>query len=248
MQGVPVRAISEVRVSTLTAHLLAGASALSLVGVGLVMRSAWEAAAVVYGPSGEASTGSPALSQRLPMVLQDLSYRQVGIPLVVSSALAAAAVASLHRHPSWKQVRRLRWEVMVAGLLTLVVVVLFALANLYVLTGPAQVSDQPFGPPSPAELTAGNLTTLTASLLILTAATLWWLRLEPGPDGSDDSTDDATDAEPAADDDREVSVEQEAVNLPAPVQAPPGSADSTGDEAARDYSRDWSPEDFRRPS
>ncbi|EAP98435.1 hypothetical protein JNB_15763 [Janibacter sp. HTCC2649] len=242
--------MSEARLSTLTTRLLAGASVLSLVGVGLVMRFAWDSAAVVYGPQGETSTGSPALEQRLQMVLQDLSYRQVGIPLVVSSALAAAAVATLHRHPSPAQVRRLRWEVLGAGLLTLVVVVLFALANLYVLAGPAPMSDQPFGPPSPFELTAGNLTALAASLLILTAATLWWLRLEPAADGTDDAANDATNDEPGDDvrDDREVSVEQEAVSVPAPVQASPGSSDSTGHEGAKDYSRDWSPEDFRRPS
>lgn len=242
MQGVPVGTISEKQLSTLTTRLLAGASVLNLVGVGLVMRSVWEAAAVTFGSEGEATTGYPALAERLSIVLQDLSYRQVGLPLVVSSGLAAAAVATLHGHPSREGTRRLRWEVMVAGLLTLVVVVLFALVNLYVLAGPTTASDQPFGPSSPAELAAGNLTTLAASLLTLTAATLWWMRLTADePDVERDSGDPEA-SEDEALDDQDVPAVESAEQEPSRHRA-----SRVDDQSTPDYRRDWSPEDFLPP-
>lgn len=232
-----MRAISEARLSTLTARLLAGASVLSLAGVGLVMRFAWTASAVTFGPEGEMTGEPPPFAERLPMVLLDLSYRQMGVPLVVTSLLAAAAVAILHRHPSRVVVRRLRWEVMVAGLLTLVVVVLFTLANLYVLAGPVPVSDQPFGVPSPVEMTAGNLTTLTASLLTLTAATLWWVRLSA----------DEPDAKGLGDDPEVLADEDATAVEPANEETPRDRSHSVDDQISPDYRRDWSPEDFRPP-
>lgn len=255
MQGVAVRSISEARLFTLTVRLLVGASVVSLIGFVLVMRFSWESFSVDYGVVVTVSTETPALLQRLTTVMLDLSYRQVATALVVSSGLAAVAVATLHRHPSREAVRRLRWEVLIAVALTLVAVVLFGLANLYVLTSPAPVSDQQFGPPSPLHVTAGNLTTLTASLLIVVVTILWWLRLGSVPDDAaneveaddaDSDTGDTGDSETEGV--RETSVEQEAgVAPPVPARTSRDASDNLGHGAAMGYPQDWSPEDFLPP-
>lgn len=241
------------RLFGVSARLLAGASVLTTIGVGLALRMSWQQAGQNYGPDGPVEGTGVPFDQRLTMVIFELNYRQLGLQLLLAAALVGAAVLVLHRHPSWAQVRLVRWEVLGAGVLALAFVVALIVGSLYVMTA---LDDAPdfMGPQPLTELILGNLPTLVASLLTLTAAALWWLRLEPVTDGTDDGSDDEAADDPAdkpADeprDDLDASVEQEAaVSRPVPARAPLDSSDNLGNGAAMGYPQDWSPEDFRPP-
>lgn len=236
-----LRSMSTERLVGVSTRLLAGASVLSAVGLGLVIRFAWQQAGQSYGPDGTPSDSSLPFAQQLTLVVFDLNYRQLGVQMLLACALVGAAVAALHRNRSWEEVRRLRWEVLGAGLLSLALVVVLVLAHLYVMTAPdaAFAAGGYIGPQPVTEMILGNLITLGAALLVLTAAALWWLRLEAGADGTDDDS---------VDDDPDGSVEQEAAeSQPTPTQVSLDSSDSPDGGAAEDYQHDWSPEDFRPP-
>ncbi|MFC7486074.1 hypothetical protein ACOCJ7_12545 [Knoellia sp. CPCC 206453] len=208
----------------------------------------WQQSGQNYGPDGQVDGTGVPFAQRLTLAMFDLGYRQIGLQLLLAAALVGAAVVVLHRNPSWAQVRLVRWEVLGAGLVALAPVVGLVLANLYVLTPSDDATrglPDYMGPQPLTEPILGNLPTLLASVLTLTAAGLWWLRLEPVADGTDDPADDAAD-EPS--DDLDASVEEEAAgSLPVPAQAPLDSSDNLGNGAAMGYPQDWSPEDFRPP-
>lgn len=251
--GWPMRAWakSTERLLGVSARLLAVASVLSSIGLGLAIRQAWQQTGQSFGPDGATADFGVPFTHRLTMVMLDLSYRQVGTPLLLSSALVGAAVLALHRNPSWARVRLVRWEVLGAGILALAIAAGLVLVNLYVMASPDEATEDSayyMGPQPLTELIIGNVPTLVASVLTLAVAGLWWLRLEPvaddDPDG--DSDDDPAD-EPG--DDLDASVEQETVaSLPVPPQAARDSSDPLGNGAAMGYPQDWSPEDFRRPS
>ncbi|WP_353951395.1 hypothetical protein V6K52_17435 [Knoellia sp. S7-12] len=242
------------RLFGVSARLLAGASVLTTFGLGLALRMSWQQTNQNYGPDGQIEGGGVPFAQHLTMVMFDLGYRQIGVQLLLAAALVGAAVVVLHRNGSWAQVRLVRWEVLGAGLVTLVPVVGLILANLYVLTPSDDVTRgmaDYMGPQPMTELILGNLPILVASVLTLTAAGLWWLRLEPVADGTvDDPADDPAE-EP--DDDIDAAAEQEAVeqeaavSRPVPARTPLDSSDNLGNGAAMGYPQDWSPEDFRPP-
>jgi hypothetical protein len=128
-----------------------------------------------------------------------------------------------------------------AGLLVFVVAGGLVLANLYVLTAPDGATGGPedyLGPQPLTEPIVGNLVTLGATLLVLTVATLWWLRLAPVPEvdlGEAGEEEEPVDEVPTG-------------GRPTPARGSSDAPKTAADEATADYSRDWSPEDFRRPS
>ncbi len=215
------------RLLGVSARLLAGASVLTTIGVGLALRMSWQQTGQNYGPDGQVEgTGLP-FAQHLPIVMFDLGYRQIGAQLLLAAALVGAAVVVLHRDGSWAQVRLVRWEVLGAGLVTLAPVVGLVLANLYVLTPSDDATGgmpDYMGPQPMTELILGNLPTLVAAVLTLAAAGLWWLRLEPVTAATDNCIDDGTDGTDDPDasvDDRDASVEPEAAeSRPARAQTP----------------------------
>jgi hypothetical protein len=214
---VQVRELPRDRLVGLSTRLLTGASVLVTVGLVLILRSAWQQYAQSLGPDGAPADGATSLALRATLLVLDSGYRPLGPQLLLASGLVGAAVVALHLHPSWEQVRRLRWEVLAAALLVLVVVVGLILGNGYVLTNPALPGGDVAtftGQELPTELIAGNVATLCAALLVLTVAMLWWWRLAPAPVVDPEEPDEE---EPA-------------------------------DETTTDWSREWSPEDFRPPS
>ncbi|KGN41517.1 hypothetical protein N801_06825 [Knoellia aerolata DSM 18566] len=221
------------RLVGVSTRLLAGASVLTTTGLLIGLRSAWQQYEESSEPDGSPLTLTFAV--RTTLLVVESGFRPIGAQLLLASALVAVAVMALHRHPSWGQARRLRWEVLGALLLALVVVLGLVLANLYAMTSPDSAGDDPagfFGTGPPTDLIVGNLMTLCASLLTLTGAVLWWVRLAPAPE----------------------------VDLGESVDEEPTATDSTPGDASRDestpfvddgtttdWSRDWSPEDFRPP-
>lgn len=241
----------------LSARLLAVASVLNSVGLGLAIRLVWRQTTENYGPSGTFEGGVLPFSQRLTVMMFDLSYRQVGVQLLLSSALVGAAVLALHRNASWAQVRLVRWEVLGAGVVTLAVVAGLILANVYVLMSPdggAGGVDAFMGPQPLIELILASLTPLLAALVTLAMATLWWLRLEPAPDGSAEGTDDTVDPvlgdnddDKHTDGDHDALAEQQATELPPPPAQATVDLEGVGSGGAMGYPQDWSPEDFQPP-
>lgn len=229
-----MRHIAGDRLIGVTARLLVAAAVSVVVGLFLVLRNTWQQLGQSLGPDGTVTTVGVPFADRATMMVVESSHRSTGAQLVLASALVAAAVAALHRHHSWERVRRLRWEVLAAGLLVLAVVLGLVLVNVYVVTVPDGAVDEDAisaGPQPFVGMAVANLATLCASLLILTGATLWWLRLAPAPD-----------------DDREDPVEEQpAASEPAPGRESGDASRSAGDGSTADWSRDWSPEDFRPP-
>lgn len=236
-----VRHLTRGRLLGVTARLLTGASVLVVVGLALVIRSAWQQIAEVYGPDGTATSVDVPFAQRATMVVFESSYRLITVPLLVASVLVVGAAVALDRHPSREQVGRLRWEVMGAGSLVLVVAGGLALANLYVLTGPDGATGGPqdyIGPQPLTEPIVINLVMLGATLLLLTVAALWWWGPAPAPE---------VDVE-LADQEEEPVDEVHTGGRPTPARGVSDAHRTPVDEATADYSRDWSPEDFRPPS
>lgn len=266
------------RLLGVSARLLAGASVLTTIGVGLTLRMAWNQVGQNYGPDGLVEDSAVPFAQRLTMVMFDLSYRQNGAQLLLATALVGAAVVVLHRNGTWARGRRVRWEVLAAGVVVAVPVAGLLLANLYVLTPSDDANGglpEYMGPQPTLEPILGNLPPLAAAALVLTAAGLWWLRVESvpvdtdevgegdsvdldedsavGADGTPDTdgtphTDGSSDTDGTRAHDRISPVEPvAAVRRPAPAQVS-DSADGEPDGVALGYPQDWSPEDFRRPA
>lgn len=240
-----VRSMSVDRFVDLSVRLLAGAAVLTAVGLALSIRFGWRQSGSSFGEDGTATdVGLPFGQHVFLLVAFDLSSRQIGVQLLLASALVAAAVVALHRNPSRSQVRSLRWEVLGSGGVVLVPVVGLAVAFLYVLTDPGDANGDVanfIGPMKLTEMVIANLITLGASLLVLTAATLWWLRLDADP-AVPVVPEEAEDVE------MEEVVEQEAADShQARTNPHRESSGSPDDAAAGDYRHDWSPEDFRPP-
>ena len=237
-----------------SARLLAAASVLTTVGLGLTTWTGWQQIGQSYGPDGTPTMGNVDFPDRVSIAIFQSSFGAGGLQLSLAAVLLVGAVLALHLHPRRSRLRTLRWEVLAAGVVTLVPTVLIVLANLYVLTSPADGGgdgSEFVGPQPMTEVALNNLTTLMAALLTLTVAALWWLRLGKAPDEGGDA--DPGDVE-AGDDEDEVDgapVEDETAPVALAVAQraphPRGPADATSVETHRDYSRDWSPEDFLPP-
>lgn len=246
-----VRSMSAERFFDLSARLLAGAAVLTALGLGLVVRFVWNQAGQSYGPDGTATEVPVRFATRVTMVMTDLTYRQIAVQLLLACALVAAAVVILHRNPAWDQVRRLRWEVLGAGLLVLIPVAGLAFANLYLLTDPVSEDDAAgwFGPQPLTDFLVGNLTVAGASLLVLTAATLGWLRLGPVVADIDDDSDEERDDDLDGTDDVDDAGEQRAAHPSRPpTRSPRDARTQPASGGGEDYRHDWSPEDFRPPN
>jgi hypothetical protein len=245
-----VRTMSTERLIRVSTRLLAGASLLTMLGLGLTLWYVWRQMGQAYGPDGTAGPVDAPFSQRLTMLTFEASYRTWGVQLLLASALVAAALVALHRLPS-SRVGSMVWEVLAAGVLALLLAVALTVPNIYVLTAPeGTIGDAAaaLGPAPLGELALSNLSVLGASLLLLTAAALWWWRLgaEPneGPERHEDAEDlgDSHDNEDSGDTDDHVHPTSDSV----PTRAAATEARPV-DEPVKDYSRDWSPEDFLPP-
>ncbi|MEO6019949.1 MAG: hypothetical protein ABIP45_06840 [Knoellia sp.] len=250
-----LRSMSTERLLGASARLLAAASVLTAAGLALNMWFGWEQTGQSYGEDGTATDVGLPFGQRVFLLLAfDLSYRQIGIQLLLASALVAAAVVVLHRNPSLSPLRSLRWEVLASGCVVFAPVVGLVVANLYFLIFPPDAGGDLanyIGPMPWTEMAIANLTTLGASLLTLTFSTLWWLRLgtEDDPVSTDDESDGHDDRDESTD--AEEKVEQEAADDSwAPTHLPldrSAGVDSLEGGAGENYQHDWSPEDFRPP-
>ncbi|KRE40857.1 hypothetical protein [Knoellia sp. Soil729] len=237
-----------------SARLLAGASVLTVIGVGLVIRSVWQQAGQSYSQDGiQTDVGAP-FGARLAMAMFDFTYRALSTQLLLASALVAAAVVLLHRIPSWDRVRSLRWEVFGALLLVMVPVLVLVAAALYLLTSPSATEGVGafLDARQLADSSLAFLSTLGASLLVLVAATLAWLRLGPLVDDiGDDSEEERDDGLDGLDDlhGTDEAGEQWAVDRPRPPTSFTRDARTQpASGGGEDYRDDWSPEDFRPPS
>lgn len=253
--------MSTERALGLSARLLAGASALTVVGLAVGLWSAWRQTGQFSGVDGTVSDSGLPFSAHLGLFVFDLHYRQLGAQLMLTCALLAAAVLALHQIPSWNQVRRLRWEVLGAGIVALGAVMGLVLAHLAVLTSSDDAAGDMtdfMGPQPLTELSLSNLLTLAASLLILGVTTLWWLRLGASADGDDVDGADVDGAEDDGDtgvgDDPvhtatavDVVPETHAQSLTAGSRTMRDASDTLGHGAAMGYPQDWSPEDFQPP-
>lgn len=248
-----VRSMSAERFFDLSARLLAGAAVLTALGLGLVVRFAWNQTAQSYGPDGTATDLAVPFRDHLAMVMLDFSYRQLGTQMLFASVLVGAAVALLHRHPSWNHAKRLRWEALAAGLLVLILDLGLAAANLDLLTSPraSDTAEAWFGAGQLTDQAVGNLATLGAALLVLVTAALGWLRLGPvvddvGDDSDEERDDDLDDFDGT--DDVDDAGEQRAVDrLRLPMSSPREARTQPASGGGEDYRHDWSPEDFRPP-
>lgn len=195
-----VRSMPADRFFGVTARLLAGAAALSVAGPGLVMWFAWRQSAQSYGPDGVATDLQVPVRDHLALVMLDFNYRQVGTQLLFASAMVGTAVVLLHRVPSWELASRLRWEVWAAGLMVLVPILGCAGANLYLVTSrpSGDGTEMWIAPGHMAEQALGPLAILAASLLVLVAAALGWLRLAPAATEVGGDCDDDPDVDLAS--------------------------------------------------
>jgi len=254
---VRLRSMPADRFFGISARLLAGASVLSVAGLWLVMSFMWRQSAQSFDPDGVATDIEMPFTDHLSLVMLDMNYRQLVMQLLFASAMAGAAVVLLHQIRSWERVRRLRWEVLGAGALVLVPAVALALANVYVMTsaGASDSSGGWFAPEQLVEQAFGAFAALGASLLVLVAAALGWLRLEVSGNVTADSVDAKAPEVPG---DAEVTDEnppetpcvcasgRSGDHMRRRKEGVSGSAGASG--VAEDYRHDWSPEDFRRPS
>jgi hypothetical protein len=239
-----------------SARLLAGAAGLVVLGLGLVMRLVWQQTGPAFTSDGTPADGHVPFTDHLGMVMLDLGYRQLGSQLLCASALVGAAVALLHRIPSLEQARRLRWEVLAAGLLVLVLVMGLVAGNLHLATslGAGEGLESWFDQAQLAGQSLAQLPALGASLLVLVAAALGWLRLAPATDimggdavGDEVEGDDGT--ERAGPDDTDAWDGRVEPDRPHAASGPPrDSRERLASGVAEDFRHDWSPEDFQRPS
>lgn len=168
--------------------------------------------------------------------------------------LLACAVMALQLHPTPSRVRSLRWEVLAAGVVTLVPTVVLVLGNLYILTDPSDndADEAIIGSPSMIDIVGNGLAIAVGALVVLVLAALWWVRLGTAPDvGGADAVDGDEESEVVSNhvdgEDGPEHVPQTPRSPAAANRSPDGPAHGTFGEPTRDYSRDWSPEDFRPP-
>ena len=243
-----VRGMSTERLLGVTARLLASAAVLVVVGLGMVVRLMWQQLGQTLGPDGTPSDAGMDLASRVTIMVFETGYRPVGVQLLLASVLLAAAVGFLHAGAATSLSRSIRWEVLGAGVVVLVAVVGVVLAHLYVVTADDAVTARAngyIGPQPMTELVLGNLSVCAASLALLAGAALWWMRSGQAPD-------DAVE-EPAGEDatSEDAISEDGTVEDADPGEVPRGASrvrDDSMDGAPVDYSRDWSPEDFRPPT
>jgi len=228
-----LRAMPTERLLGVTARLLAAAAVLVVVGLGLVTWSGWRQIGRSYGPDGTSTVGDMPFSARVAIAVFESSFRTAGLQLTVASVLVAGAVLALHLHPNRPQIGSLRWEVLAAGAVDLVLVVVFVIAHVFVLTAPESVDGDVsnfIGLQPMTEAALINLLPLGAAMLALVAAALGWVGLGPATDVEElDEDADPEDAEP--------------------VDTSPDAPEDRSEDTVGpvDYSRDWSPEDFRPP-
>lgn len=245
-----LREMATDRLVSVSARLLAVGSVLTTVGLGLTTWAGWQQIGQSYGPDGTPTTGNVDFADRVSIAIFQSSFGPGGVQLSLAAVLLTGAVLALHLHPTRSRLRSLRWEVLGAGVVTLIPTVVLVLGNLYVVTAPADGDgdgSEFVGPQPMTEVALNNLTTLTAALLVLVIAGLWWLRLGTAPDEVGD--DEVEDTEPPVEPENEDDDESGPGALVAVQRSPHPDhpAHSAFDEPARDYSRDWSPEDFRPP-
>lgn len=235
-----LRAMSTERLVGVTARLLAAAAVLVAIGLGLVARNMWQQTGQSFGEDGTPTDLGMDLATRITLMVFETGYRPLAMQALLASVLLAAAVAAFHRKAGSARSGSLRWEVLGAGVVVLVAVVVLFLAHLYVLTADDSASRASgyLGPQSVTPLLLGNVSILIAALGVMAVATQWWLRSGPVPDDANESADEVKDEDSGDGDDT------------GPVGWS-GSArevrDDPGIDAPVDYSRDWSPEDFLPP-
>ncbi|MDT0212967.1 hypothetical protein Q9R29_03615 [Rothia sp. ARF10] len=241
-----LRAMSTERLGGVTARLLAAAAVLVAIGLGLVARIMWQQTGQAFGEDGTPTDLGMDLATRITLMVFETGYRPLAMQALLASVLLAAAVAAFHRKGASARSGSLRWEVLGAGVVVLVAVVVLFLAHLYVLTADDSASRASgyLGPQSVTPLLLANVSILTAALGVMAVATLWWLGSGPVPDDADESADEVEDEDEDEDED----------SGDADGTGPVGWSRSAGEvrddprvDAPVDYSRDWSPEDFLPP-
>ena len=235
-----LRTMSTERLLGVTARLLAAAAVLVVAGLGLVTWSGWRQIGQSYGPDGTPTTGEMSFSAKVAIAVFETSFRSVGLQLTVAAVLVAGAVVALRLHPGRPRTGSLRWEVLGAGSVVLTVVLLFVGAHVFVVTAPDGVEGDVsnyIGLQPMTEAALINLLPLCAALLTLVVTALWWAR--PGHVTDVDEDADPEDADP------EDADPEDAEPVWVSRDAREGRATQSGGQV--DYSRDWSPEDFRPP-
>lgn len=241
-----LRGMSTERLLGVTARLLAASAVLVVVGLALVTWSGWRQIGQSYGPDGTPPTGEMPLSARVAIAVFESSFRPAGLQLTVAAVLVAGAVVALQLHPGRPHLGSLRWEVLGAGSAVLFVAVVFVSAHAFVITAPDSVDGDVsnyIGLQPMTEAALINLLPMGAALLTLVAAALWWRTLGRATD--DDVEEESTDEDdPSEDDTSEDAEDAEPVHE---RRRTPVARDASTGAPAVDYSRDWSPEDFRPP-
>ncbi|KGN36042.1 hypothetical protein N798_01060 [Knoellia flava TL1] len=239
-----LRAMSTERLVGVTARLLAAAAVLVAIGLGLVARIMWQQTGQSFGEDGTPTDLGMDLATRITLMVFETGYRPLPMQALLASVLLAAAVAAFHRKAASARLGSLRWEVLGAGVVVLVAVVVLFLAHLYVLTADDSASRASgyLGPQSVTPLLLGNVSILIAALGVMAVATLWWLRSGPLPDDADESADEVED-----EDEDEDSGDGDDTGPVGSSRSAREVRDDPGIDAPVDYSRDWSPEDFRPP-
>ncbi|PRY58194.1 hypothetical protein BCF74_11211 [Knoellia remsis] len=241
--------MSNDRRAVVTVRLLAAASALTAIGASVSLWLSWRMSLPQVAPDGTTADIDVPFAQRALSFMYDVSFRQVGVAVLVGAALVVIAAMALRRvHPRVAP-RRLRWEVLGAGALVSVPLGVLVAGHLYILTAPPDPVDggwigvQPY-----SQMALANLAFLGAAVLLLAAA-----GVSSVPAADDTKADEGeADQEEAEGLGALVSGERvDADGPPSSVVTSP-TADTARDEVVTDdppnRGREWSPEDFRRPS
>lgn len=228
----------------LMGRLLAGAAALTALGVLSSIRLIWNQSSEMYGPDGVAVVGPVSLGQRLPRFVLDLTYGTHAVTLLVACFLFLVATVVLRRLSTWRRAGWPRWEVLGTGLVLAIPVVGLTLADLYVVTGAGRdesLANYTGLPPMP-ELALSSLFPLCACVVTLVVTGLWWRHADDVPSATDADEDAMNNDGPEG---ASELTEGPDANGPGDLVTRETVADV---EMAKDYRHDWSPEDFRRPS
>lgn len=238
-----LRAMSTKRLLGVTARLLAAAALLVAIGQGLVSWTSWRQTGLSLDEQGVSTGGEMPFSAKVAIAVFESSFRPAGLQLTVAAVLVAGAVVALQFHPHRPRIGSQRWEVLAAGSVVLALVLVFVTAHVFVITAPASVDGDVsayIGLQPMTEAALVNLLPLSASLLTLVVAALWWVRLGRPADGEE--PDDDADHEDVDDEDADTE-DADMAQVTRDARDDPGTP--VGGHV--DYSRDWSPEDFRPP-
>lgn len=233
-----LRSMSTERLLGVTARLMSAAAVLVVVGLGLVTRSGWKQVGLSYG-SDAPIDGEIPFTARVAIAVFESGFRPAALQLTVAAVLVAGAVATLQFHPDRPRIGSPRWEVLGAGCVVLVAVVVFVSAHVFVVAAPESIDGEVsnyIGLQPMTEAAVTNLMPMTAALLVLAVGALWWVRL--GRTTNVEKPEDDTAPDDTTSDDGEF------------VDMSRGAHETRDDArgaAAVDHSRDWSPEDFRPP-